>query len=248
MVNTGLCETDINSAFNVANVECVDHVDNIRRLVRLQIRWSYLMRVLIAIFACIYLAACAKPEINANVTTFYTPELSSIAGKTIAVRAESAANETSLEFLNYRPKIARKLDFVGFDVREDLADPDYIALVSYGVDGTEQRSTTTASPAFGGFGLGVGVGRSPFYGSVGRTYNTQTWSEYNRYIAIDIVEGGTAQSDSPVRVYEGRAQSAGRCPTLAGVFDEVLDALFQDFPGANGKTVFVSIPWDGSCE
>ena len=206
------------------------------------------MRVLIVLLAGMFLAACAKPEINANVTTFFTPELSSITGKTIVVRAKEQEKETSLEFLNYRPKIAGKLDFVGFDVQEDLANPDYVALVSYGVDGTEQRSSTTSSPTFGGFGLGVGVGSYPFYGSVGRTYNTQTWSEYNRYIAIDIVEDSTAQSESPTRVYEGRAQSAGQCPTLAGVFDEVLDALFQDFPGANGKTVFVTVPWDGSCE
>ena len=102
---------------------------------------------------------------------------------------------------------------------------------------------------FGTLGLGVYGGRGPFYGgSIGRTYNTQTWVEYNRFLSIDIVEAKSAGSANPVRIYEGRAQSAGRCPTLTGVFDEVLDALFRDFPGVNGKTVFVSIPWDGSCE
>lgn len=248
MVNAGFGEAAVNWAFYVAYVDCACQVDNIRSLIHLEIHWSELMRIFVLVLAGILLAACAKPEIEANVTTFYTPELGSIKGKTIVVRAQPASKESSLEFLNYRPKISNKLEFVGFDVREGLADPDFVAYVSYGVDGTEQRSSTTASPAFGGFGLGVGVGSSPFYGSVGRTYNTRTWAEYNRFIAIDIVEGATAQSDTPVRVYEGRAQSAGRCPTLAGVFDEVLEALFQDFPGADGKTVFVSIPWDGSCE
>ena len=207
------------------------------------------MRFFILLFAGILLAACAKPTVEANVTAFFTPELASIKGKTISVRAHSAAKESSLEFINYRPKIADKLNFVGFDVREDIPDPDYVAYVSYGVDGTEPRSTTTSSPVFGTLGLGVYGGGGPYYGgSVGRTYNTQNWVEYNRFVAIDIVEGSTAQAESPVRIYEGRVQSAGRCPTLAGVFDEVLDAMFQDFPGANGKTVFVSIPWDGSCQ
>ncbi|WP_288901205.1 hypothetical protein [uncultured Sneathiella sp.] len=207
------------------------------------------MRVLILFIAGMLLAGCANPTVEANVTGFYTPELSGINGKTIVVRAHPQAKESSLEFLNYRPKIADKLKLVGFVVREDLPDPDYIAYVSYGVDGTEPRSSTSSSPMFGTMGIGVFGGSGPYYGgSIGRTYNTRTWVEYNRFIAIDIVEGRTAGSSAPVRIYEGRAQSAGRCPTLAGVFDEVLDALFEDFPGVNGKTIFVSIPWDGSCE
>lgn len=207
------------------------------------------MRIIATLIAVLLLAACTKPTVDANVTAFFTPDLANIRGKNIIIRAQPASKESSLEFLNYRPKIADKLRFVGFVVREHLPDPDYVAYVSYGVDGTEPRSTTTSSPVFGSFGLGVYGGGGPFYGgSLGRTYNTQTWVEYNRFIAIDIVEGKTAKSENPVRIYEGRAQSAGRCPTLTGVFDEVLDALFQDFPGVNGKTVFVTIPWDGSCE
>ncbi|MCC3306482.1 hypothetical protein [Sneathiella sp. HT1-7] len=207
------------------------------------------MRVVILIMTGLLLAACAKPTVEANVTAFFTPELASIKGKTIVIRAQPEAKESSLEFLNYRPKIADKLRFVGFEVEENLPDPDYIAYVSYGVDGTEPRVSTSSTPVFGGLGLGVYGGSGPFYGgSIGRTYNTESWVEYNRFISIDIVEGKTAGTANPVRIYEGRAQSAGRCPTLTGVFDEVLDALFQDFPGVDGKTVFISIPWDGSCE
>ncbi|MZR30126.1 DUF4136 domain-containing protein [Sneathiella litorea] len=207
------------------------------------------MKFFVLLIAGMLLTACANPTVEANVTSFFTPDLAGIKGKNIVIRAHPEAKESSLEFLNYRPKIADKLRLVGFVVQEESPDPDYIAYVSYGVDGTEPRSTTTSSPMFGGLGLGVYGGSGPYYGgSIGRTYNTQTWVEYNRFIAIDIVEGKTKNSPNPVRVYEGRAQSAGRCPTLTGVFDEVLDALFQDFPGINGKTVFVSIPWDGSCE
>jgi hypothetical protein len=207
------------------------------------------MRVFVLVLLGLLLGACANPTVEANVTTFFTPQLANIQGKTIEVRAQSASKESSLEFQNYRPKIATKLELAGFVVAKDLSDPDYIAYVSYGVDGTEPRSSTTSSPVFGTFGLGVYGGSGPFYGgSLGRTYNTQTWVEYNRFIAIDIVEAKTADMPNPLRIYEGRAQSAGRCPTLTGVFDEVLDALFEDFPGVNGKTIFVSIPWDGSCE
>src|SRR5690606_30237900 len=140
--------------------------------------------------------------------------------KTIVIHAIPPSKETSLEFLNYRPRIAAKLRHVGFTVEEDLANPDYIARVSYGVEGTETYSATTSSPVFG-----LGYYGHPFYygGSISRRYDTRTWVEYNRFIALDIVEGKHANMDSPPRIYEGRAQSTGRCPTIAGVFDEILD-------------------------
>ena len=206
------------------------------------------MRIFILLLAGLVLVGCAKPTIDANVTAFYTPELGAINGKSIVIRAQPESKESSLEFLSYRPKIADKLRFVGFVVHEEMKDPDYIAFVSYGINGREQRSSVSSSPIFGAVGVGVYGGTSPVYGSVGQTFNAETWQEYSRFIAIDIVKADTAHSNNPVRIYEGKAQSVGRCPTLAGVFDEVLDALFLDFPGANGKTVFVSIPWNGSCE
>ncbi|MCR9213173.1 MAG: DUF4136 domain-containing protein [Proteobacteria bacterium] len=206
------------------------------------------MRFLTLLAILFFVAACSKPTIQANVTAFYTPELNTISGKTISVKAHPAEKESSLEFISYRPKIAAKLFLVGFEVEEDIPNPDFIAFVSYGIDGREQRSSTTSSgPTFGSLGVGVGVGRGPVFGGVGQTYNTRTWEEYSRFIAIDIVEAKTAKSENPVRIYEGRVQSVGRCPTLAGVFDQVLDALFEDFPGANGKTTFITIPWDGQC-
>jgi len=205
------------------------------------------MKVLIFIAAMLVLAACSSPSIKANVTAFYTPEVNDTVGKTVVVRAHPEAKESSLEFISYRPKIAQKLRLVGFEVDENVRDPDYIAFVSYGVNGREQKSSTSSSPYFGSLGVGVGVGRGPVFGGIGRSYNTQTWEEYSRFISIDIVEADTARSNNPVRIYEGKVQSVGKCPTLAGVFDQVLDALFEDFPGANGKTTFLTIPWDGSC-
>lgn len=209
------------------------------------------MRPLLFLVLTATLAACGTPAIDANITAFYTPEVRNIASKTIAVRAQPASRESSLEFKSYRPKIENKLRLVGFDIAEPTEDPDFVAYISYGIDGKEQKSSTTSDPYFGSIGIGVGRGRSTgrgsYYGGVARTYNTQTWEEYNRFISLDIVESASIGSDYLVRIYEGRVQSVGKCPTLAGVFDGVLDAMFKNFPGLNGKTTFVSIPWDGSC-
>lgn len=214
---------------------------------------KYISRILLILFAGLVLSACADPAVRSNVTAFYTPDIRSIRGRTIAVRALPAQKDTSLEFLTYKPKIEAKLNFVGFNIVKPSDNPDYVALVSYGIEGTEQQSSTsvTSPPYFGSLGIGssYGYGGGPFFGgNFGRTYNTRTWDEYIRFISLDIVKAETANSENPARIYESKVKSVGRCPTLAGVFDQVLEAMFRDFPGANGKTVFVSVPWDGACE
>ncbi len=49
------------------------------------------------------------------------------------------------------------------------------------------------------------------------------------------------------KVYEARAKSTGSCSVIAGVFEEILEAMFQDFPGINGKVRSVEVLSKGGC-
>ena len=49
------------------------------------------------------------------------------------------------------------------------------------------------------------------------------------------------------KVYEARAKSTGSCSVIAGVFEEILEAMFKDFPGINGKVRSVEVPSKGGC-
>ena len=73
----------------------------------------------------------------------------------------------------------------------------------------------------------------PTFGIVGSRSETR---EYNvRNLAMDIVKTSTVNSKDPIIVFEGRLVSNGQCK-LNHVMRDLIEGLFRDFPGENGKT------------
>ena len=85
----------------------------------------------------------------------------------------------------------------------------------------------------------------PTYGVVGSSTSSST--TYTRAIALDIVDANSLKADQPKKVYESRVKSSGSCSVIAGVFNELLEAMFKGFPGDNGKTRSAQIPYKGQC-
>jgi hypothetical protein len=44
-----------------------------------------------------------------------------------------------------------------------------------------------------------------------------------------------------------RARSAGRCGAIVEVFDAMLEAMFEDFPGENGRARTVRVVTEVDC-
>ncbi len=77
------------------------------------------------------------------------------------------------------------------------------------------------------------------------SYNVTT---YTRVLAIDILDRQLLDAGKTKKVYEVELTSKGWCGQIAGVFDEMLDALFEEFPGESGKSRTTSVSWDrGKC-
>jgi len=81
----------------------------------------------------------------------------------------------------------------------------------------------------------------PTFGVVGSTTSTITGERFRRNIAIDIVDRKTLKSEKPVKVYEGKVRSAGRCSQMNQVIDEMVQGFFQQFPNGSGKVVVPSV-------
>ena len=68
----------------------------------------------------------------------------------------------------------------------------------------------------------------PTYEQVGTTNIKIT--TYKRIIAVDMVDAETIANEEPRIIYEGRTTSTGTCGVIGEVIDEMIEAMFTDFP------------------
>ena len=203
------------------------------------------------------IAGCQQPEVETNRTTFYDGNFLSLTHSTISIEPINGQNTNSLEYRNYKDKLKSKLETVGYTVLESKEKVDYLVYFTYGID--DGKSEIVSTPILGQTSGGTTItsgniytnrGNIPFssntysmptYGVVGTVNNSVT--TYSRAIAIDIVPNKPNRKS----IYEVRAKSVGTCKTINGVMDEMLDAIFKDFPGKNGETIDINIPYKGTC-
>lgn len=207
----------------------------------------YVAMMLVVLSGCV--------GVHTKTTAFFPPEYKN-SGTIIVVAAEAEVN-SSLEFAHYKKKFEQKLAANGYTIVSNPSEAKYVAFVSYGID--NGKNSVVSTPIFGQTGGGV----TNSFGSVGNTsytgtsYSMPTFgvvgsmagsvTEYTRAIALDIVEAQSFKDGKPVKVYEARAKSTGSCGVIAGVFDEILEALFEGFPGENGKVRKTVVQSKGDC-
>ena len=190
------------------------------------------MLIRLFLFLTIMLSGCAafQPTVECNTTVFHVADFKP-EGSIMVVAADEKVS-SSLEFSYYRDKFEHHLQQAGFTIEHDPAKATYIALVAYGIDNGETQIVTT--PIFGQTGGGYFIGRHyimPSYGVV--DVSTQSVTTFTRAIAMDIVLAPSLKTDKVQKLYEGRTKSVGECPVMVEVFDEMLEAMFEGFPGSN---------------
>ena len=208
------------------------------------------------------LAACSplKTYIKADTTAFYKESFEP-KGSVVVLSGDINLNN-SLEFDAYKQKVEAQLSGVGFTVVTDVASADYAALLLYGVDDGEQsvvytpiygptgrRIHSIADIAYNADGKAVFIRRnylSPNFGVVGASAETK--KNYRQTIALDIVNADSLSLDAPLKVFEGRTISSGKCSVIVEVFDELLEAMFSDFPGENGRNRVQRLESEVNCQ
>jgi hypothetical protein len=195
-------------------------------------------------------------RVISNVTSFHNIT-GTITKRTIKVLPFDKSLESSLQFQNYATTIASYLKQSGFSVAVENQTPDYVVFVSYGIG--SGKTIAESTPVFGQTGggtttssgtvYGLGGGSSyysgssytmPTFGVVGSRTSTST--VFTRNLAIDIVDTSSLKSEKPIKIYEGRVKSIGKCGGVNYVMSEMIESMFRNFPGTSGNSRKVEIP------
>lgn len=199
----------------------------------------------------LFFGGCA-PAVRTEVTTFHNlPSDFSITYKFHPVKGQNG----SLEYKTYQKQIREHLNQLPF--REITTDdiPDVFIVFNYFIDKGNQRIESVpiygpvdsgVSTTYGTYGNGAYSATTYSYPVLGVTGSyTQTRTDYGRGFYLDIYDAKHLVAGKGVKLfYEGKVISVGRSASLPEIIPAMIDSLFKNFPGENGKTVRRSMPMD----
>lgn len=198
------------------------------------------------------LAGCTN-SFSANVSRFHEALPPPAQGQSFTVVPDNPQNAGSLEFNHYADLVAARLSEQGYARAADPASAQLIVHLDYGVDkGTERvRSSGFGYSPFYYGAVGprlvrtrrgtyfVGGFYDPFlWGpSWGRGFNdVESYTVYQSQLKLRIDKAGGG------RVFEGTSRAQSLSNKLTYLVPNLVDALFQGFPGQDGEDVKVTIP------
>ncbi len=135
--------------------------------------------------------------------------------------------EDTLEFDHHRQLLEQFLSKQGFHIvaADSSHDSHLLGFLSYAIDS----------------------GHSPIRSEPSADTRSSE-VRYSSAIAVDIVERNNLRGSDPLRLYQGRARSSSNCALITPIFNQMLSALFEDFPGVSGQTQTKTIRSNGhSC-
>lgn len=217
-------------------------------------------------FAMLAMALSGCVQVQSTVTAFHTLSTADLS-KTLAVYPGDPEEQNSLERKAYVAKLEQHFEAVGFRVIPFgvAKQPDYVAIFNYGIDNGKQVTSNYAIPqwgvtgysgstttgtvsSYGGYGTyNATTTYTPQYGVTGYNTGTTTSTIYGRTIYLTLfdthkIDPKNKASFDNAKVYEAKLTSSGACGQIASVMDQMLDALFKDFPGESGKAHKVNEP------
>jgi hypothetical protein len=218
-----------------------------------------IIRLLIAVMMLTLLSGCFGLNVYTETSAFYAPKYKNLG--TITVLAAKSEVNSSLEFAPYKQQFEQKLARNGYTIVSNPLDAQYIAFVAYGID--HGKSSVVSTPIFSKINVATTYSTGSDYepvGSfkyVGPRYTMPAYditgssasstTEYTRGIALDIVNAESLRTGIAKVVYRARTISSGNCGRISGVFAEMLEAMFDSFPGERAKVRKAVIPSKGDC-
>ena len=193
------------------------------------------------------LAACASPKYVVSDVTRHHSLPRAPSGETFVVVASDDEQDESLAFDAYAAVIEQQLSKLGLRTfGGGQSSPDMVVTLKWSIEGPSPDVKSTST----GFGYGFGHGNR--HSSFGYGYGfpsesrTKTRQMFVRRVELAIYDGDTYNGENPTRLFEGTAVSAGTNGQIDPVMPYILQAIFEQFPGASGatRTVRIEVPPD----
>lgn len=187
-------------------------------------------------------------SVRSNVSVFHKLPKTDVKEVTYYSFMDLENQKNSLEHETYKDKLKKHLKLKNFIEKDNS---NLIISIQYGIDdGKEElysvpifgqtgvsssHTTGTVTSYGGGYGSFSGTtSYTPTYGITGSS--TGSGSVYKRMLNMYIYD----KSQNKV-VYEGKVLSKGSSGQLLPVIDEMMESLFQEFPGESGKSRTVEV-------
>jgi len=215
--------------------------------------------VIALLLGLLLLSGCAS-VVRTDVNSFLAPDFST-QGVAIAVVPSDPQFENSLEFKHYQLKLEEKFRQQGFMVTPNKEEARYLAKLGYHINDGETKIESSPIAGHTGFdpvfyttvvrnkdGSSSYVRSAhwvPTYGIVGS--QTRSYTNFTTLVTIDIVDQQQVVEETPAKVYEVKARSEGSCGIVSQIFDEMLEAIFSNFPGENNRVERISVKADMDC-
>lgn len=199
-------------------------------------------RVLAAVIVSFTMAACVSPKYVVSDITRHHSLPRSPSGETFAIVAVDDEQEESLAFDAYSDIVSQRLSGLGLrQFGGEGAAPDIVVTLKWSVEGPSPDIKSRNS----GFGYGFGLGNrySHFGYGYGAPYENRTSTKqmYVRRVDLVLYDGMTYNTENPTRIFEGSAVSTGTNGQIDPVMPYIVQAIFDQFPGASGETRTVRI-------
>ena len=161
--------------------------------------------------------------------------------------------QQGLEFNSFASLVSQQMLARGYSQAPSTAAADMLVKVSYNVDQGTQQIAVDPDPFYPGFygrpfysRFGYFGYRSPFFWGwddpfwYGSPYGGDRIREYTVYqseLDLDIVR---RVDNAPL--FDGRAKARSRTDELGTLVPNLIEAMFTNFPGENGRTVKITVP------
>lgn len=196
-----------------------------------------------AVLGLAVLAAGCASTTPAQITTFNRQDASAAgwAGQRFVIQPLAGQGD-SLEYADYARRVQSALEKHGLVPVQDIGSAQLVVNFEYRSGGAVTSSRSSSSS----FSVGVGGGYHTGWGlglgiPIGGSSEDTTRYRHQLQVQMAQVMRGAQGGIPGQRVYESTLVTQGSSAAVAPLMPAMIDALFADFPGQNGKTVNVSL-------